>query len=612
MTNDISPEDALKAIEHAKAIVGGVFSALNISTVVFVDDEHEADVKDALPRISGLIKKWIDDGSDELKMLEGHIEFRAPDDVWKNQIKAKILQRSEDQDAFIEKLMELASVGDHVLQIHNLLKKIIPVPENLHVLLPEQWRDQKDALLSGATETDKILILFDHELGGVQGNSASKGTALIKDIQDHIGEKVICALISHSIQLGDEVSKWGALASEAGLERNTFFPIAKLSANDVIKFSMAIKKVALNFYCGSMNNALITALESATKVAKGQLLDIDPYDYDWMVLRSSLGEGVAEVQTLLRIFAVFQSDQFFSNFWAADTASNFQKAVGIARTLSSAEEDVRDDHPGIRHGIRRLEVVDPNIVSVNKSFQPIQCGDVFHLNNEAEKDFVLLGQSCDLIIRKDGKRSNQSAGRLCVLVPIRKMKKSEIGGADDTRSLMRLERYYSDNEFHTAVIDFAKAKQVDSNVLDLAGMSPDGKCIINVDDAIEKPSHLHAGWLKRTEILERSFKKKATEIDQIVNELKSDYLKKNSIINACHIGPGWNSERVLYEKRVFDFGLQRVERIRPAQANQILTAYGAYQVRPGEGHDYAKDGFAKDGLIKKISAAPTVAKAAVG
>src|SRR5690606_38544004 len=118
------------------------------------------------------------------------------------------------------------------------------------------------------------------------------------------GKNIVCALITHLItEVKKELPERDKIVKESdgALSKNDFFALTKKRINDPEKFCDGIKKTLLNEYCEKIKEEATEIIEEAYKEVLTKLNELDTYDFDHIILRSSYGEGVWEVNTLMRI-----------------------------------------------------------------------------------------------------------------------------------------------------------------------------------------------------------------------------------------------------------------------------------------------------------------------
>jgi hypothetical protein len=217
---------------------------------------------------------------------------------------------------------------------------------------------------------------------------------------------------------------------------------------------------------------------------------------------------------------------------------------------------------------------------------PLDVGDMF-LNVEKLTTYILLGQPCDLIVRSNGERAGKrvSDRQLAPLVPLRRITNDEFNGkpVNHWKTHAAIQYYYSDSN-DIAEIRFAEAEWVETSVLDLAVLNPDGLCRLDLNQLPLIPDKCTLGWKIRFESLATQFSEERCRLDRIqkhIGRIKNRETK--DLIWQTSIAPR------SYAKGVFNFGLQRIGRYRQPEAERLLKAYTQYLSRDANDLDFAKD-----------------------
>ena len=353
-----------------------------------------------------------------------------------------------------------------------------------------------------------------------------------------------------------------------------------------------IKKAALNQYFEDLKKITASVIEDSHTRAVNQFQEIDPYDFDLMILVASYEEGIWEAESLLRIYQIFHKDEILKSFLNKKNLEAVNKNVLDARRISSVKIDgVVNNFPQVRP-IRRKELYQ---LASSISYSPLDVGDIFRVGNQ-NKWFILLGQPCDLMIRSDGNRKNKFVN----LVKVSRKEKSDLEKwkakyPDRLPGYLKMHAELScffDNTKYLAIVSFDEILTVSMDMLDLAVLNENGKCEINANEDLEIPTHLTQGWYQR--------------LSSIVNEYKmlhnrlSEYSKGIKAVDEAIRDSIWKSlmpkvalensvlPEIPYENGTFDFKLVRVARYRQPGASNLLKLYTAYLSRDADDVDFLK------------------------
>ena len=183
-------------------------------------------------------------------------------------------------------------------------------------------------------------------------------------------------------------------------------PISKQNLTDGNAFYGAVYRTVINIYTEKKMKAIARgAFERALKDALEEFRNLDPIDFEHMVVKSSEDEGVSELETLLRLYSIVQKDRVKSELLEEEGLSNFlgaaravKKVVDVARALPEAS--------GKRLAQLRFTELYETGDLVNRFRDPLRNGDLFEIGSPSSlKLWVLIAQPCDLMVRTTGKRA---------------------------------------------------------------------------------------------------------------------------------------------------------------------------------------------------------------
>jgi hypothetical protein len=388
------------------------------------------------------------------------------------------------------------------------------------------------------------------------------------------------------------MTAWRDLSKSNNLNLYDFLPLAKLRLSDdnsPVLFADGLRKAALNLRVENIKQVAVNIVKKGSKIALQELQNLDVYDFDQMILRSSHRDGVWEADTLMRVYQIFQRDAFDLSMLSLGNSRKMAKSIELIRKLNAVDLNgiFHYDYPQVKP-LRRNELYEENSVLLHA---PLETGDIFSSLDE-QKQFVLLGQPCDLIVRKEGVRNNTNLAVPLVLIE----KESITKKFKDSywRTHAKLEYYYCDNQ-NTAIVSFAKSYHVDIDILDLAVIHPSGLCEIDIRK--QKRRNLSyrytPGWvirrgelINRFSALEKELKIIQKHLTEITDQDAQDKIWRAATpkLSITDLGLAPFS----YENGTFNFGLKRIGRIRKLGAERLLKIYTQYLSRDADEVDFAE------------------------
>ena len=225
----IAPEQGM--VERYVLAIKDLFRITNVEKLVYVDDKF--DVIQREDEFIGLVKSKKADG----------VEFdfitdidTIPDIVFEARMK-ELWANSTDDDR-MKFLDGLETKDENTVPIGILDKYFSDV---LITLNPTKWEEQKGEILESIVGDNKILCLFDSDLGV----GKRSGQDLAKSIlEGNHKDKIYCGIFSHIFQPEAE----NTIRATYDIDKKLFYPISKhrlQSDQDLVGFSQGIKNVLL-------------------------------------------------------------------------------------------------------------------------------------------------------------------------------------------------------------------------------------------------------------------------------------------------------------------------------------------------------------------------------
>lgn len=593
---DVNKEDA--DILAAQQAIKKIFQELQINSVVCIDDVYEIDNADAGVELA---IGWFSDAlqygkSENCNRLLGKPNFFdvADEEIWKRRLRVYWQNQNQDNKATI--LDGIAGILDFDINFvrdigsASLLKSLLPEEIMLHELPPGEWLRNEDTMID---ETESLLCLFDHNLQGSQDFTDNSGIQLLIDSINKRGDKpVICSLLTHTVMEGQELRRSGEFAEELGLRRKDFLVLSKDRLSDPMRFAHGLKMMLINFIRNSLTCQIQDIATNSDEQANIALMDIDIYNFDYMVLKSSEEEGVWEAETLFRLFEIFRRLAFREQVFNPENRQILDQDIAIIRSIRriSTVPDENEYPPNQNFETRQIELYEKGDF-LNKTHMPLEIGDIFEIN---KRRFVLIAQPCDLMVRNDGSRSSN----LVTLLNITNHPPMN----PDSESCHTLDFFEGLGD--KAFIKFRSAYPISAEILDMAVFNTDGQCKFNLNQ--EVPVGLHIAWKKRFEKTKNKFRFHHNNVNNLINGLdrvnlsraSRDLLYKalTSRITSSNLSISLDFEKV--PLGIYDFGLRRIRRYRQPSASRLLSSYFAFLSRDASEHDYTGPKFIATGVWK--------------
>lgn len=576
------------AIDDTRARLARLFAHLKINKIVFVDDKAEFQT-DAGAVIKVLAAKGA--AKEPLADFFPGVALTLENDALQEQVAAKLGELDADGLAALRGVLAAQSADAAEREALGRLQDLLPEGMIAHLLTPHAWHERRDALIGECTEERRTLFLFDQELEVDDAALGfTKGSDIIRDMAEKekagFGTRWFCGMLTHTVEKGDEVASWHGLAKSENLDLRFFMPIAKTTLDDAPAFYGAVYRTLINTYCQTMKSLAQDAFTEALKEALERFADLDPIDFEHMVVKSSEVEGVSELETLIRLYGIIQKDRVKAQILQkagvgdfADAARTVRGIADIGRALSATSQERL-------HKLRREELYESDQL-VNGYNDPLRNGDLFEIGEgEQLKLWVLIAQPCDLMVRSNGERVREENFKVAVLAPLLTRPLGEASNMKDGLGFSL--DHFDYNGAQSAVVRFADATPANLQVLDLAIFNKDGRCHLSAtpDLAFSLPSK---AWEKRDAKLRVHFGKVTQQIED------ARRVHKNAVANllATAIIPRGSPKKAFakygaYEAGAFSYPIRRCGRIRDPLAASLLTAYSRFLARDAYEHDFSK------------------------
>lgn len=448
-------------------------------------------------------------------------------------------------------------------------------------LTPVEWRQRAAEIVGRATEDARMLCLFDQDLK-LAGLGPDGGirllTAAIQTYSKHTEGMVYFGLLSHTFSKGQVEARWRDLGRDDPSLLSRCLPIAKESLDDPLEFAHSVKLAVINLSHERLKEAVQRISQDARDEALKGLRDLTVWDFDQIVLQSSEYEGVWEVETLFRVYGIFERtarrQRALAEHPTFDALSGLIRSVRLVETqpVTPVSQQVRT--------LRRAELYEGS--EINRFLLPTELGDLFVRGNQ---HYVLVAQPCDLMVRGDGTRWLVAG----TLVPVRSYeeKRTTLDIYPECPYFTELE----DGRFWH--FDFHSVVDVSLDVLDLAALRPDGECQFRPADP--PPADAFAPWKVRYQALSERFVVLEVPIKRTLDALgaaKASGNERRQVVSQLLEGfcltPKFLSPT--YQNGAFSFGLKRVGRYLNPAAGVLLARYEAFRARAALEHDFARWG----------------------
>lgn len=585
---------------------------MDIEEVYYVDDLFDYN---PLPEILSYAKDLYDEKKHEaLKKLFGNdVKLNVPDvGLFGDEIEKKWGTLEEKSQKEILSKMEPSVFDSSDYDRTEKLQSYFPTGM-LKLVNPDDWEDTfKDIEKKYASKRKKVLVLFDQELKHAQGERFKSGRVTGKDLilsarKSKVRNNIVCALLTHLIsEVSKELSERDKIIekSQGALSKDDFFALTKKRINFPDKLCDGIKKTFLNEHCETIKEKATELIDKAYKEVIDKLNGLDTYDFDHIILRSSYGEGVWEVNTLMRIANNLYDQKIKELMVRKRFAKVVNPSIKDAKKLSDITFNIPANHQPYKEKLilRHHDIYYPGKY-INKLHLPIENGDIFEIYEGGNKGlYILVGQECDLMMRTSrGGSGGTRAAKTAVLLKLQTFSanglKKEIdkyleqsaGSSHYYWNKFKLE-YFIEGKKDVGIVNFNKDYRVNLDALDLIVFNSEGKANLNLSGKRFNIDLISAAWEMRYEKLFKDYSKKNKKVKDLASKLAAlNNPNKQRVISSVSgkLATSENLGKVtVLSSDKFNFGIKRVLRLKKSGAIYLLDRYYKHLSRKAEPHDF--------------------------
>lgn len=540
----------------------------------------------SVPLISDLAPQALTQNEPPIHVCKGD----TPQNLFE-QVSAVLSQLDADARAKLSADLSKHSKEASDFQVAQSVQEVLPDSFKVEFLTPTEWGEKRDQLLNECKTTARTLFLIDQELDQDDGAGASKGTQIISSMHaadaQAFGTRWFCGILTHTVEKDAEVSRWRQISDAEGLALELFMPISKQNLAGQRAFYTAVHRTLLNVYTEKMKNLAKDAFKRALESSLKAFTDLDPIDFEHIVVKSSKGEGVSEFETITRLHSLFQRDEVKKELLHEDRLPRFLDAAKSANLIANVDRQLPETSSERLRQLMSTERYESGDL-VNKFHDPIRNGDVFEIEVGSGKSlWVLVAQPCDIMVRKDGKRAYENNFKVAVLAPV------IIDGPENIAATVSGHVFPLENmhfgDAHSGFVKFAKATPVNLAVLDLAVLRDDGLCEIDALNPLNDVNFASLSWEKRARRLWNDCAELAKEIEAVREQDGDGRANEISEQRMLRLIPAVAFDDCCsYDKGKFTYKARRCGHIREPLATNLLAAFSRYLSRDAYEHDFAE------------------------
>lgn len=564
-----------KVPKDAKRAIQSLLSIMAIERVIFVDDAFEEDSPEDLTgvmiglsneRIRELIPEFQDDLSPDPD-VRGDILSKTVKALSKSRRHEILTSFTTEENRGNVKVSEDSCDGDH---LQELLGSDI-----LTSLSFSEWTARSSELLAESKQK-KILFLFDQDLSNGDGRK-DEGIYIIKALLPPPDKhQYCCGLLTYTVHKCDQEDRWKKLSDDYGVPKDFFVVVAKSwLRDDPLGFSRMLKIVALSPVFGELKAKAAEILDRASNAAIKQIEDVTVSDFDHIVTDVPFKEGEWEPDMVFRLFSLFHRIETRKLCHETDELEKIAQKIRVVRDIQELERET----PSLAAWKMQKEETFDSGEHINRFHFPVELGDIFEKTSGSGRQFILIGQPCDLMIRSDGKRSNEP--EFVMMAEI--VNKNRVTPTAYDWEIPN----FGANPEETFIVRLKKIEYIQPCVLDLCSFSGNGESKIVIDDSEisglrPSMSNLRNRLVKKyrtilsKHLIVAPVNGETTEVSKVKKTIR-----KSLIPDVLKAGPFKATLSKEGETGVISFDCKRVMRLNMKRAMALLMAFASVFSRHG-------------------------------
>jgi hypothetical protein len=370
------------------------------------------------------------------------------------------------------------------------------------------------------------------------------------------------------------------LSKKHKIPKEKFFVIPKeILPDDIPYFIFLLKMTILTGDFGKFKKEVNNILRGITKTAKKEINEIGIEDFDHIMFKAPGIEGQWEPDMFFRLYSHFQRRAFYSVAYAN---TNLQAIISKIRLVSNIPvKPISFPVPSKSWEIQHNELYE-NSDYLNKNHLPIELGDIFEKTDSASpKKYILLAQSCDLMIRGNGCRARKE-NRFTLL-------EMKISNEKQYKTMFEEEvAYFGDTSEQKWFVKFKDVHFVKDYILDLCIYNSDG--IAKFESTVNVKENIRPSLINRYSTIEEQIKDKVKKGEILIKKISRDLENKNVSSELMGILFRDDLFRGKYEENnngyAVVYNCKRIGRLDRARATGLLMSYTSTMQRPAYEMDF--------------------------
>lgn len=570
---------------QAQNAILNFLTQLNIQKIVYVDDR--CSINELKEAYIGKLKSHYESKPEALDF----VNWESAEPVFEEEINA--LWDGKNDEERRDLFLKILTFENNVEELENSvapLKLKSVLKDKIDLLSPTQWVKDKDSITKGLSDTEKILFLFDIEFGHAPLPDHRDGRDLAAELlqDDTISSFLYCGIFSHLFNIHEEYEKRSEYCRTHSLQKEKFYTISKkrFQADSYLPgLAEGIRNTLLINEVESLKKGTSKLLRSSFTQAIDEINNLTPESFNHIIQKSSIGEGVWEMATLIRVSNIITTNKALNSLLPHSRRTKINQSLGKIRQVEKIKTG--GETPFDKTQILDLRAKELYIQSdiQNQLHYPLSNGDIFKIHDKA---YILLVQPCNVALRSNGSRDRKY--NLGLFVEIETIKKEDFFKYKKSQlaTIEVVEDVSLSSDF-IKIARFSTFQSISLSPLDLTVFNKDGKARINLSETDISSNAIQESWKKRYKDLYEEFSEFAEGIKTFkkIRSINKNVLKKSVFNGSLFSGYIIDNENSLSKKgKLLDLNIQRLAHYKSPYSDDLLQKFMSYLSRNAFDHDF--------------------------
>ena len=593
VTTTVTVEETSKRLNNkvngqAKNAILQFLSELGVDRIIYVDDR--CSIQELKEAFIGKLKAQYPIKPEKLNF----VNWESPQPVFESDINATWDDAGEEeQRKLFLSVLEFENNQEELENSVAPLKLKEHLGDKIDLLSPSDWILKKNEIVAELNANTKVLFLFDIEFSHAPLADGRDGKDLAVELlsTDAVKDFVYCGIFSHLFDVEQETEKRNEYCTTHSLEKNKFYTISKKRfQHDSYLPGLAegIRNTLLINEVEFLKSESSKILRKSFKDSLTEIEELNPDSFNHVIQKSSRKEGIWEMATLIRVNNIIVKDKALNALLSKPKRTKINQSLDKIRKVEKIKTGGKTpfDKAEIQE-LRRKELFLENAI-LNQLHFPISNGDIFAING---KEFILLGQPCNLALRSNGRRDRgYDTGFFVELESV--SKETFHGYSKGQLATLGLIETVDTSSKNYRIARFSTFKTVSLLPLDLTVYNTDGTATINLNKSEHDSMSIQESWKLR---YKRLYKEFLDYRDNISTFKKLRSASKDSLKNLVYYGEMFknynvNNDNILNRSgNKITLDIQRISYYREPYSSDLLQQFMQYLSRNAFDRDFLND-----------------------